>query len=238
MSSFGRFVLPVLALLFAFAVALTVTLTPNGGVTEPAKKSAPRAPAASAKSGQAEKQQQPQVVMPSAEQTVLLVRTTLLTLNDALQTGNFTVLRDIAAPSFREANSAGRLAQIFSTFVQQKIELSAVAILVPQVTESPVLDQKNGMLRIKGFFPGQPVGLDFEVIYQAVGGRWRVFALSVQPKAVPPLATASQGPATKQNTESPSGKTESPEQKSEPTKRKAEPAWLKSVPTMLESAKK
>jgi hypothetical protein len=37
--------------------------------------------------------------MPDAEKIVLLVRTTLITLNDALQTGNFTVLRDIGAPA-------------------------------------------------------------------------------------------------------------------------------------------
>jgi hypothetical protein len=36
--------------------------------------------------------------MPEAEKVVLLLRTTLLTLNDALQTGNFTVLRDVSAP--------------------------------------------------------------------------------------------------------------------------------------------
>src|SRR5262245_45217622 len=36
---------------------------------------------------------QTQVVMPDAEQIVLLLRTTLVTLNDAIQTGNFTVLR-------------------------------------------------------------------------------------------------------------------------------------------------
>ena len=58
--------------------------------------------------------EQPQLAMPDAEKIVLLVRTTLITLNDALQTGNFTVLRDIAAPGFREVNTAGRLAQSFS----------------------------------------------------------------------------------------------------------------------------
>ena len=36
------------------------------------------------------------------------------------------------------------------------------------------------MLHIKGYFPGQPMRINFEVWYQAVAGRWRVFGLSVQ----------------------------------------------------------
>ena len=42
---------------------------------------------------------QSQVMMPDAEKIVLLLRTSILTLNDALQTGNFTVLRDMGAPA-------------------------------------------------------------------------------------------------------------------------------------------
>ena len=50
--------------------------------------------------------------MPDAEKIVLLLRTTLITLNDALQTGNFTVLRDMGAPGFRDANTAARLGAV------------------------------------------------------------------------------------------------------------------------------
>ena len=98
----------------------------------------------------------------------------------------------MAAPGFREANSAVRLSEIFGGIAKQGIDLTAVAILVPQLTEPPVLDQKTNMVRIKGFFPGQPVRIDFEVAYQAVGGRWRLFALTVQPTAStsPPTAAA------------------------------------------------
>ena len=34
---------------------------------------------------------------------------------------------------------------------------------------------------MKGYFPGKPVQINFEVLYQAVNGRWRLFGLSVQP---------------------------------------------------------
>jgi len=124
---------------------------------------------------------QPQVVMPDAEKIVLLLRNTLITLNDAMQTGNFTVLRDRGAPDFREANSAARLSQAFTDLASRGVDLSAVSVITPQLTEAPSLDQQKGMLHLKGYFPGQPVQIDFDMLYQTVGGRWRLFGLSVQP---------------------------------------------------------
>lgn len=124
---------------------------------------------------------QPQVTMPDAEKIVLLLRTTLITLNDALQTGNFTVLRDIGAPSFREANTDAHLARAFSDLAAKKIDLSAVTIITPQLTEQPSLDHEKGTLRLQGYFPGEPVQINFDLLYQAIDGHWRLLGLSVQP---------------------------------------------------------
>jgi hypothetical protein len=100
-------------------------------------------------------------------------------LNDAIQTGNFTVLRDKAAPGFREVNSAARLGQIFADLAARKMDLSVTSVLSPQLTEAPVLDQAKGMLNIKGYFPTTPVQINFEMLFQSVAGRWRLFGISV-----------------------------------------------------------
>jgi hypothetical protein len=123
---------------------------------------------------------QERVVMPNAEKIVLLVRNTLITLNDAIQTGNFTVLRDRGAPGFRDANSAAKLSKIFSELTSRGVDLSVVSVVVPQLTETPNLDQEKGTLNIQGYFPGPPARIDFEILYQSVNGRWRLFGLSVQ----------------------------------------------------------
>lgn len=119
--------------------------------------------------------------MPDADKIVLLVRNTLITLNDAVQTGNFTVLRDKSAPGFRDANSAARLGQAFSDLASRGVDLSVVSVVTPQLTEKPTLDQAKGMLNIKGYFPTQPQQINFEVLYQSVGGRWQLFGISVNP---------------------------------------------------------
>ncbi|HXF54872.1 MAG TPA: hypothetical protein VNK52_12180 [Hyphomicrobiaceae bacterium] len=157
----------------------------------------------------------PQVVMPDQNKILLLVRTTLLTLNDALHTGNYTVLRDVAAPAFREANSAARLAQIFGPLAQRGVDLTPVAVLTPQLANAPTLDPKTGMLHIKGSFPGQPVQLNFEVLYQPVGGRWRLFGLAVNPATAGPTASA-EGAGKHA---APKILTKEPEKKAEPKKK-------------------
>jgi hypothetical protein len=127
----------------------------------------------------------PQIVMPDAEKIVLLVRTTLLTLSDALHTGNYTVFRDKAAPGFRDANSAARLGQIFASLAASGVDLSVVSVLTPQLSEAPILDQERGTLNLKGYFPTRPTQIDFEVLFQSVNGRWQVFGLAVQPVSAP-----------------------------------------------------
>ena len=118
--------------------------------------------------------------VPGAESTVILIRSTLLSLNDAMETGNYTVLRDLPAPSFREANSAGRLYQIFASLEAQHVSLAAVAILVPKLPQALNIDA-NGRLHISGYFPGDPVQLNFDLLFEAVAGRWRLFGTSVNP---------------------------------------------------------
>ncbi len=50
----------------------------------------------------------------SLEQALYLIRSTLITLNDANRSGNYTVLRDLASPEFQGNNTAADLSQIFA----------------------------------------------------------------------------------------------------------------------------
>lgn len=117
-------------------------------------------------------------VLPDPDKIVLLIRTSLLTVNDAVQTGNFTVLRDKAAPSFRDGTTSVSLAKSLESLAQQRIDLSAVAIIAPQLTEFPLLDAER-RLKLNGYFPGQPVGIAFDLTFEAVQGNWRLFALNI-----------------------------------------------------------
>ena len=119
------------------------------------------------------------------EQAQYLVRAALLTLNDANRSGNYTVLRDLAAPGFQVNNTAADLAQNFADLRRRNFDLFAAAILAPQFSTPPKLDA-GGKLHLMGFFPTRPLQINFDLIFQSVGGQWRLFAISVAtPEAAP-----------------------------------------------------
>ena len=132
----------------------------------------------------------PQVAVP-VEQALYLIRSTLLSLNDANRTGNYTVLRDLSAPDFQAANTAADLAQNFSDLRRRKFDLFTVALAAPQLTAAPGLDS-NGMLRLTGFFPTRPLQINFDLLFQNTGGQWRLFGISV---ATPQVAAQPEPPA-------------------------------------------
>jgi hypothetical protein len=105
------------------------------------------------------------------------VRSALLALDQANKTGNYTVLRDLGAPSF-QVNSAARLGEIFAKQRNDNLDLSGVAVLDPQLSLLPQLET-NGLMRMAGFFPSVPSQVNFELAFAPVNGQWRLFGISV-----------------------------------------------------------
>jgi hypothetical protein len=142
--------------------------------------------------------QQPQPQAPKPAQidrngVLILIRETLLALDQANKTGNYTVLRDLGSPDF-QANSAARLAEIFAQQRRDNVDLSGVAVIDPQLTLLPQIEA-NGMMRMAGFFPSVPTQVNFELLYAPVGGRWRLFGLSVSFGQAAPAAPQPPAPA-------------------------------------------
>ena len=144
--------------------------------------------------------QQPPPVSP--DQALFLIRSTLLTLNDANRSGNYGVMRDLAAPDFQARNTAADLADVFSDLRRRKFDLYGAALLAPQLTAAPALDADK-RLHLTGFFPTRPQQIDFDLSFEAVGGQWRLFGIAVATPDAPPLAPQAQAPATKQNAPAP-----------------------------------
>ncbi len=120
----------------------------------------------------------PQQASATEAQMHYLVRTSLLALNDANRTGNYTVLRDLAAPSFREKNSAADLAQVFAEMRRARLDLSMAALQQPQFDGPPSLDAERRM-RLKGFYPTEPNRVVFDLSFEAVGGHWQLHGVTI-----------------------------------------------------------
>ncbi len=139
-----------------------------------AQKQQPRAPALAAQGN----------VVPKTEALLMMIRTTLIALNHANRTGNYTVLRDLAAPSFQATNNPARLGQIFAKLRAKNLDLSPIVLVSPQLLAKPAITAQ-GMLHIRGLFPTRPLQINFELLFQPVTGHWRLFGLSVKEGQAP-----------------------------------------------------
>lgn len=108
---------------------------------------------------------------------LILVRSSLLALDQANKTGNYTVLRDIGAPGF-QSNTAARLGEIFAKLRSDNLDLSGVAVIDPQLNLLPQIEA-NGMMHMAGFFPSVPTQVNFDLAFAPVNGQWRLFGISV-----------------------------------------------------------
>ena len=137
--------------------------------------------------------------MPDQYKLNLLIRTTIIAINQANKTGNYTVLRDLAAPDFQNVNSAEKLAEIFTGLRNSKFDLSPVLFFDPKLIRQPEL-LSNGMLRLTGFFDTRPQRVNFDLIFQPVESDWRLYAVNVGTKEAPPQAVQAVSPAPAQPT--------------------------------------
>ena len=109
-----------------------------------------------------------------------LIRDTLIALNHANWTGNYSVFRDYAAPSFAAANDPVKLTAIFQPIRAAGLDLLPVLVLNPHYSKvGPVDDGKR--FRLNGYFPSQPKHVGFDLVYEPVNNRWKLFSISVAP---------------------------------------------------------
>jgi hypothetical protein len=125
--------------------------------------------------------------LPDAYRLNVMIRTAIIALNQANQTGNYTVLRDLGATPFRMSNDPSRLAETFAALRKRQLDLSPILFFMPKLVQQPQLDQR-GLLRLVGYFATTPERVNFDIYYLLEGGQWRLFGIGV---LMTPDATAS-----------------------------------------------
>ncbi|MEL7543777.1 MAG: hypothetical protein AAGJ70_08375 [Pseudomonadota bacterium] len=122
--------------------------------------------------------------VPDPKQMAMLVHSTVTALDQANKTGNYAVLRSLAAPAFQRHNTPDRLAQIFAQLRGSNVNLAPAVLYDPLLVRPAWLDA-NGHLRLEGFYPTRPMRVHFNLSFRQVGRTWRLFGLSVSPRAAP-----------------------------------------------------
>jgi hypothetical protein len=108
----------------------------------------------------------------------MMIRSSIIALNQANKTGNYSVLLDLGAPAFRASNNSASLAQIFAALRQRNLDLSPILFFTPKLVQQPVIGP-NGILRLAGFFPTAPERVNFDIYMQMVGTEWQLFGIGV-----------------------------------------------------------
>jgi len=150
-------------------------------------------------------QQAPKPAQIDRNGVLILIRNTLIALDQANKTGNYTVLRDLSAPQF-QANNAARLAEIFADLRRNNIDLSGIAAVDPQLSMLPQIEQ-GGVMHLAGLFPSVPSQINFELYFSPVAGAWKLLGISVKlgsSAPVAPMEPAAEAAAPAANSRPPS----------------------------------
>jgi hypothetical protein len=119
--------------------------------------------------------------VPSAQLQEMLIKTYLLTLNDANLTGNYSVLQARLAKPFRDQFSADRLKEIFKPFVDKNMDWGVIVTKQPVAKEEATID-KRGALVLRGYFDTAPSRLHYELDFIPSEGEWKPIKLNVNVK--------------------------------------------------------
>lgn len=107
-----------------------------------------------------------------------LVWSSMLAVDNANRTGNYSVLRALGSPIFQRAYSQQDLATIFADLRTNRVDLGKALMKPPQYYFPPQIDAE-GALRLRGWFNFSRQSLRFDMLFENIDGGWQITALSI-----------------------------------------------------------
>jgi hypothetical protein len=124
---------------------------------------------------------QPQPALPFP-QALILIRSDLVALQQANETGIYATLSALGTQRFQAENPPAKLAQTFAPL--RTYNLNSVLVLEPKFTQLPQLRPDHSMA-MAGFFTSDGYRITFQLAYAAENGRWRLAAINVGIQSAP-----------------------------------------------------
>ena len=125
---------------------------------------------------------QAQLKLPTQNAQEVLIKTTLLTFNDANVTGNYSVLHAKTSKPFRDEFSPDRLKEVFKVFAEKHIDFDVIAAKTPLPTQEAKIDE-NGKLILQGYFDTTPHHVYYDLHYILSEGDWKPIEINVKVRA-------------------------------------------------------
>ena len=146
----------------------------------------------SASAQQALTTQPPQSVVPVPGQMELskMVWSTILAVDHANKSGNYSVLRDMSSQGFQILNNSANLGQVFAGLRADRVDLSNALLVAPSYLQAPLMVDTN-VLQVNGVFQIRPVAIYFDFYYIWEQGVWKLHGIDLRPM---PMAAAEPEP--------------------------------------------
>src|SRR5258707_3266666 len=116
--------------------------------------------------------------MPSPFVQEVLVKSILVTLNDAVASDNFTVLHAKISKPFREQFPPDKLRAVFKDLVEKHAVFDAVVAQKMIPDEDARIDDK-GVLNLKGRFQTAPKQIKYQLGFIESEGAWKLSAVTI-----------------------------------------------------------
>jgi hypothetical protein len=116
--------------------------------------------------------------MPSPFVQEVLVKSILLTLNDAVSTDNFTVMHAKISKPFRDQFPPDKLRTVFKDLIEKRAVFDAV-VAKPIVPDGDAKIDENGVLRLKGRFETTPKQVRYQLGFIPSDGLWKLSGITI-----------------------------------------------------------
>jgi hypothetical protein len=112
-----------------------------------------------------------------------LARATMSGFGAAVMTNNFGTFYKQSSQLWQSQTTPKQLHDSFSAFIEQKIDLRQASSSDPMLS-GPVVPDDNGVIKVKGYFPGgsQPWYFDFDYIQEA--HNWKLVGINISSQPI------------------------------------------------------
>lgn len=129
--------------------------------------------------------QDPALPTPIVEE--VMVKTSLMTFNDANLTGNYAVMHARMARIFRDRFGPEKIKDGFKAFAGQHID---AIVAKPIVRTAPAKIDSNGFLMLRGYFDTAPSRVSYELDFAVSEGEWKMINIDVRVRPVSMMSDA------------------------------------------------
>lgn len=116
--------------------------------------------------------------MPSPFVQEILIKSILVTLNDAVASDNFAVLHAKISKPFRDQFPPEKLRTVFKDLVEKHAVFDAI-VASPVIPEEDARIDEKGVLRLKGRFDTTPKKVKYQLGFIPSDGQWKLSGVSI-----------------------------------------------------------